>query len=110
MIFFQNTKVSTNSSDRKSNLETHAHALIADINKLGEDWHRKIDKVIERHQSELSKLNANYLITINKHDEGVTQSIYEITDSIQDLKNMLVSNDSSLILGYSLRNNEFIKE
>lgn len=110
MIFFQNTKVSTNISDRKSNLETHADALIADINKQGEDWHRKIDKVIDRHQSELSKLNANYLITINKHDEGVTQSIYEITDSIQDQKNLLVSNDSSLILGYSLGNNEFIKE
>lgn len=33
--------------------------------------------------------------------------MYEITDSIQDLKNMLVSNDSSLILGYSSRNDEF---
>lgn len=81
-IFPKYKEVSSDISDRKSNLERNANALTADINKLGEDWHRKIDNVIERHKSELSKVTANYLITINKHDER----IYEITNSIQDLK------------------------
>lgn len=50
-IFPKYKEVSSNTSDRKFNLGSHAHALIAEINKVGEDWHKKIkSKLSYNHQ------------------------------------------------------------
>lgn len=35
--------------DWKFNFEIYVYVLIVNFNKLGEDWYRKIDKVIERY-------------------------------------------------------------
>ncbi|XP_061177454.1 uncharacterized protein LOC133186238 [Saccostrea echinata] len=78
-----------------------------DIIKEGEDWHREINKVVDKYLSEIDEMKNKHLAALIKLENEVKQITSDLKEIILDLKRMLESNDISIISAYYSRNAEF---
>lgn len=93
-----------------SNITIHKDNLIQNLQKLtrvpiehGEELHTGVKKL----NSKVVEIESKELAVLNKQEDEIKHSISDITETIIDLKNLLDSNDVSLLLVYRSRNAEF---
>ncbi|XP_061177589.1 uncharacterized protein LOC133186351 [Saccostrea echinata] len=91
----------------KTKSEKHYEKLTTAVTKQGEDWHRKINIIVNKQKSEIDEMKTKHLALLNKQETEIKQITSDIKQCMNDFKNILGLNDVSLTFGYKSRNAEF---
>ncbi|XP_056015334.1 uncharacterized protein LOC125653121 [Ostrea edulis] len=91
----------------KAELETKYGKLTTAADQQGEILHREITAIVNKRKSDIAEMKNKHLAALNKNTDEITNRITELRQIIQDLKNILDSNDVSLTSTYKSRNSEF---
>ena len=94
---------------QKTDLKKNSESLTAALKAQGEFWHREIENVINKMQSELDDINSKNLSDIAKQENNIQNKMTEISQMILNLKTLLDSKDVSGVSKYKSRNAEFRK-
>lgn len=92
---------------QRAELLRNNEKLISAINKQGEVWHRKIDSIIRKLTSDIKETESEHLAFLKEQEDDINHNMSEITQSIVELKKLLVSNDGCRFSEYISRNSEF---
>ncbi|XP_061168871.1 uncharacterized protein LOC133178132 [Saccostrea echinata] len=87
--------IASDVQNRMSQLGKEYGDLSTVITKHGEDWHREIDKLVKKLQSEVDELKNTQLQTLQKHLDEINKNISDIKDEINSLENAVGSKDIS---------------
>lgn len=68
---------------------------------------REIDRVIDQLKSDFDNTTSEHMVILKKEEEKITQSIFEIKETIEFIQNTLEANDFFNILVFQSRNAEF---
>ncbi|XP_048734101.2 uncharacterized protein LOC125650144 [Ostrea edulis] len=84
--------------NRISQLEKKYGDLSTAITKHGEDWHREIDKLVQKLKADVEEMKTTQLHTLQKHLDEVNKKISDINNEISSIDAALDSNDISTVL------------
>lgn len=93
----------------KSDLNRNLQNLTTAINNHRDVWHKEIDSIALKLESDLDEIKNKTLDVLNKREEENTQTIFEIKQSITDLNKLMDSKDISLVSAFKSKNEEFKK-
>lgn len=102
-------EIASSISSRKSDLRKNSEKLKTALFERGKDWHKEIDKIIRKLESDADEMEAQQLDVLNEQEDEVTHSISEITQNIADLTKLVDSDDIDSVSAYTSRNEEFRK-
>lgn len=80
---------------------------ITAIRKHGKDLHREIDNNIKKLEADLNEMDTELLTVLTKKEDEIAHISSEISKNIADLKNLIASNDVSVVSAHKSRNAEF---
>lgn len=89
--------------DLKKNIKIQITA----IRKHGKDLHREIDNNIKKLEADLNEMDTELLTVLTKKEDEIAHISSEISKNIADLKNLIASNDVSVVSAHKSRNAEF---
>ncbi|XP_061168349.1 uncharacterized protein LOC133177304 [Saccostrea echinata] len=92
-----------------SQLEKEYGDLSTAITKHGEDWHREIDKLVKKLQTEVDKMKNTQLQTLQKHLDEIKQNISDIEDEIYSINVTKDSNDLSKLFSAKINADRYKK-
>lgn len=90
-----------------ANLDEGYEKLASEITRHGEDWHRNIEKIINKMKSETSKMKAKHRGILQKHLDEIEQKQALINQSLIDLRKIKESNKVSQTVTYKSKVAEF---
>lgn len=73
----------------------------------GKDWHKEIDEIIGKLESDVDEMEAQLLDVLNEQEDTVTRTSSEISQSIADLTKLVDSDDINSVSSYTSKNEEF---
>ncbi|XP_055999423.1 uncharacterized protein LOC130047839 [Ostrea edulis] len=79
------------------------------VTKHGEEWHKKIDNVINKMKNEIEEMKTKHQEILKKHLDEIKQIQSLIEQSLITLKEMEESNEVSVTMEYRSQNKEFRK-
>ncbi|XP_048764863.2 E3 ubiquitin-protein ligase TRIM71-like [Ostrea edulis] len=88
-------------------LETKYGKLNAAADQQGEVWHREITAIVNKQKTDIEEIKTKHLAILEKHRDEITHRMTEMKQAILEMKNILDTNDISLISTYKSRNDEF---
>nr|XP_022308239.1 E3 ubiquitin-protein ligase TRIM36-like [Crassostrea virginica] len=91
---------------QKTDQHQHYKKLTAELNKQGEAFHREINTIMQRKQSEIDKMNAKHLTAIEKQEGVINKALHEIKQVIVHLKSLLETSDVSHVSKYKSKNGD----
>ncbi|XP_055998736.1 E3 ubiquitin-protein ligase TRIM36-like [Ostrea edulis] len=91
----------------KAKLETNYEEMTTAADQQEEIWHREITAIVNQVKSDIVEMKTKHMAALDKNTDEITHSITELKQIILNLKEILESNDISLISTYKSRNNEF---
>lgn len=94
---------------QKTDLRRNTERLMEDLDKRGEDWHRKIDNIVTKFKSDIDKAESRHLTILKKEEGEINHTISKITQRIGELKKLKDSSDVCLLSKYKSNNAEFRK-
>lgn len=83
--------------------------IVKEISKQGEEWHKEIDIIIDKMETEINEIKIKHEDIFKKH-LGVVKKIQTlITQTLLVLKEIEESTEVSLTIGYHFKNSELKK-
>jgi hypothetical protein len=79
------------------------------VTEHGEEWHKEVNKVINRMKNEIEEMKTKHLEILKKHLDEIKQIQSLIEQSLITLKKMEESNEVSITMEYRSKNPEFRK-
>lgn len=102
-------KIATNIQVQKVDLKKNNKIQITAIRKHGKDLHREIDNNIKKLEADLDEMDTELMTVLTKKEDEIAHISAEISKNIADLKNLIASNDVSVVSAHISRNAEFKK-
>ncbi|XP_062600693.1 tripartite motif-containing protein 55-like [Saccostrea cucullata] len=87
--------IASDVQNRMSQLEKEYGDLSTAITKHGEDWHREIDKLVQKLKAEVDEMKNTHLQTLQKHLDEINKTMADIKDEINSLETAIDANDIS---------------
>lgn len=106
-IYPKYQEIASNILLQKAALGENTQKLSAEISKRGEDWHREVENIIMKLKSDVDQIESEQLTRLNKEKDKIKRTIFELAQSILDLRKLLNSNDVCLISEYKSENDQF---
>lgn len=100
-------KIATNIQVQKVDLKKNNKIQITAIRKHGKDLHREIDNNIKKLEADLNEMDTELLTVLTKKEDEIAHISSEISKNIADMKNLIASNDVSVVSAHKSRNAEF---
>ncbi|XP_062602815.1 uncharacterized protein LOC134264538 [Saccostrea cucullata] len=87
--------IASDVQNRMSQLEKEYGDLSTAITKHGEDWHREIDKLVQKLKAEVDEMKNTQLQTLQKHLDEINKTMSDIKDEINSMEHAIDTNDLS---------------
>ena len=106
-IYLKYQEIESSIIKQKNDLKKISQSLTTSLKAQGELWHREIDIVIHKMQSEVEEIDSKNLSLITKQEDYIQHKLTEMSHVILGLKKLLDSIDDSGVSQYKSRNAEF---
>lgn len=110
VIFPKYQEIESSIPTQKDTLGKNSQNFTAAVIEHGGKLHKEIDFVIQKLKSYINDFDSKHLAVLNKQETEITSTVSEIKQKIDNLKQILNSNDFSNVSAYKSRNDEFKKE
>lgn len=107
IIFPEYQEIASDIPVQEANLRKNSQKVTTAINKHEKVLKTEIDIMINNMKIKLDEMDSKYLVCLHKHENQVAHSIYEIKQSIAELKKLLESKDIYNVSSYKSRNADF---
>nr|XP_022286989.1 uncharacterized protein LOC111099816 [Crassostrea virginica] len=92
-----------------TNIDVDYRKLTKDMSKHREELHREVDNEIKQREKEIDENKAKHLSILKKHLEEIKQLQFLMQETLHDLNEIMDSNETTPIIHYSSKNQEFSK-
>ncbi|XP_034306742.2 tripartite motif-containing protein 3-like [Magallana gigas] len=92
-----------------ANLDEGYEKLTTEMSKQGEQWHREIDIVINKMNTEISEIKVKHRDILQKHLDEIKQILSLIKQTLQALQEIEKSTEVSSTIEYISKTKEFSK-
>lgn len=106
IIYPNYQEIASSISLQKENLKRNTKKLIVDFYDRGRAWHEKINKIIKKLISNIHAIEIKRLDILKKQEGEIKQGTLKITETIEEIKKTLDSNDVNLLSKYKSLNEE----
>ncbi|XP_062570417.1 E3 ubiquitin-protein ligase TRIM45-like [Saccostrea cucullata] len=93
--------IASDVQNRMSQLEKEYGDLSTAITKHGEDWHREIDKLVQKLKAEVDEMKNTQLQTLQKHLDEINKTMSDIKDEIDSIDLVEDSNNISKLFSFT---------
>lgn len=107
IIFPEYQEIASDIPVQEANLRKNSQKVTTAINKHEKVLKTEIDIMINNMKIELDEMDSKYLVCLHKHENQVAHNIYEIKQSIAEVKKLLESKDIYNVSSYKSRNADF---
>ncbi|XP_062575485.1 uncharacterized protein LOC134237396 [Saccostrea cucullata] len=94
--------IASDVQNRMSQLEKEYGDLSTAITKHGEDWHREIDKLVQKLKAEVDEMKNTQLQTLQKHLDEINKTMSDIKDEIHSIDLTEDSNNISKLFSITI--------
>ena len=108
-IFPKYEKAASDIPTQKKDMSEYLQILTTAVIEHGDIWHRTINAITERMQSEIDSMSSEYLAVVNEQESEINRKINEISKNMTDIRKLLSTGDICLVSRYISRNEEFKK-
>ena len=108
-IYPQYEEAASTINEQKAELKSNSQKLTASLAKHGEDWHREIDMVIRKLQSEINDMDSQHQADLDRQLQEINHRLSEISDKMQNMQKLLSSDDIYLVSEYQSGTEKFRK-
>ena len=105
-IFPRYEQEASNIQIQKADQQKNSQKLKADLKKHGEALHREIDIIIHSKQAEIDDMDKGHQSALDKLQNILNNTIYEMKQVIRDLKSLLDTCNIYLVSKYQSRMEE----
>ncbi|XP_078335890.1 uncharacterized protein LOC111101886 isoform X2 [Crassostrea virginica] len=102
-------EISTEIKNQIANLDVDYQKFTTEMLKHREELHREIDNVMDQREKEIDENKLKHLSILSKHLEEIKQLQSLMQESLHNLNEMEDSNEVTLTIHYSSKNQEFSK-
>ncbi|XP_062606875.1 uncharacterized protein LOC134268635 [Saccostrea cucullata] len=102
-------EIATDIETQIANLDGEYEKLTTAVTEHGKQWHREIDNAINVMKKDIEDFKAKHLDILKKHAKEIKQLKSLFEEILLNLKKIQESNEVSMIIKYSSKNNEFSK-
>ncbi|XP_078337481.1 uncharacterized protein LOC111099816 [Crassostrea virginica] len=92
-----------------TNIDVDYRKLTMEMSKHRKELHREVDREINQREKEIDENKAKHLSILQKHLEEIKQLQSLIQETLHDLNEIMDSNETTPIIHYSSKNQEFSK-
>nr|XP_022286647.1 uncharacterized protein LOC111099601 [Crassostrea virginica]XP_022286649.1 uncharacterized protein LOC111099601 [Crassostrea virginica] len=92
-----------------ANIDVDYRKLTMEMSKHRKELHREVDKEINQREKEIDENKAKHLSILQKHLEEIKQLQSLMQETLHDLNEIMNSNETTPIIHYSSKNQEFSK-
>ncbi|XP_062606313.1 uncharacterized protein LOC134268128 [Saccostrea cucullata] len=101
------SEIAFNIKTEKADLEKHCEKLTTVVSNQGEAWQSEIDIIVKKRKCDIAQIKTRVLKALDEKENEINQMISELEENITYLKEILGSDDESLIFTYISRNAGF---
>ncbi|XP_062593873.1 uncharacterized protein LOC134255369 [Saccostrea cucullata] len=94
-------EIATDIETQIANLDEEYENLLTAVTEHGEEWHKKIDNIVNKMKTEIEEIKIKHICILKKHLGGIKQIQNLIKQTLLKLYKIDESNEVSMIMEYS---------
>ncbi|XP_062569639.1 uncharacterized protein LOC134231677 [Saccostrea cucullata] len=102
-------EIVTDIETRLAEIDGKYEKLTLEVTKHGEEWHREIDKVIEKNKEDINDKKNQHRDALNQHLNDIKKLAADIRQSILETEDILQSKEVIKSLSYEIKSEKFTK-
>ena len=106
-IFPEYKKCANDLINKKKDVRNNSEELKTNLMKQGEALHAEIDTIIKGKKSDIEDMNAHCMTALDQQEDAINHTITEMKQVIEDLQNLLKTDDVKRVFEYTSKNEEF---